>query len=139
MNVDDPEVQEFIRQSMVARIATLWRSGRPSITPLYFSYMHGHIWLGTASWTLAAREANADPRVCILFQHERNRQDPRTLRVTGTAIVRPRTTSCGLVIANKRSNMLCLPAGYSTKSYICSCPRLFVAIVLRAPKKDKAV
>ncbi len=88
MKVDDPNVQKFIRQSMVARIATLSRSGRPSITPLYFNYVEGHIWLGTASWTLAAREVNADARVSILFQHERNPKDQRVLRVTGTALVR---------------------------------------------------
>ena len=88
MIIENPEVQQFICQSMVARIATLSHSGRPSVTPLYFSFVGGHIWLGTADWTLAAREANADPRVCVLFQHEQKRQDCRILRVTGTAVVR---------------------------------------------------
>ncbi len=88
MNVCDPEVRAFIRQAMVARIATLSRSGRPSITPLYFVYISGHIWLGTVEWTLAAREAKADPRVTILFQIERKPNDGRILRVTGHAQVR---------------------------------------------------
>lgn len=91
MQVDDPVVQKFIRQSMVARIATLSRSGRPSITPLYFNFVNGHIWLGTSSWTLAAREVSADPRVCVLFQHERDRSDHRVLRVAGLAAVRTNT------------------------------------------------
>lgn len=85
MNVCDPEVRAFIRQAMVARIATLSRSGRPSVTPLYFVYISGHIWLGTVEWTLAAREAKADPRVTILFQIERKLNDGRILRVTGHA------------------------------------------------------
>jgi Pyridoxamine 5'-phosphate oxidase len=50
-----------MRRSMVARIATLSRNGRPSINPLYFVYLNGHIWLGTVDWTLAARNVNADP------------------------------------------------------------------------------
>lgn len=88
MNADDPEVSAFIRRAMVARIATVSRSGRPSVTPLYFNYVDGHLWLGTASWTLAAREAAADPRVSVLLQHELDGQDSRVLRVTGTAVVR---------------------------------------------------
>ena len=88
MNVDNHEVRAFIRQSMVARIATLSRSGRPSFTPLYFVYVTDHIWLGTADWTLAAREAKADPRVSILFQIERKPNDRRVLRVRGNATVR---------------------------------------------------
>jgi general stress protein 26 len=88
MNVDDPEVQRFIRHAMVARIATLSRRGRPSITPLYFNYTDGHIWLGTSSWTLAAREASADPRVTILLQNERDQGDRRILRISGVASVR---------------------------------------------------
>jgi general stress protein 26 len=83
----DREVRRFIRQSMVGRVATLSRSGRPSITPLYFSYMNGHIWLSTANWTLAAREASTDPRVSVLLQHELNHTDNRILRITGTATV----------------------------------------------------
>ncbi len=88
MKTDDPAVLDVMRQSMVARIATLSRNGRPSITPLYFVYLNGHIWLGTADWTLAARDAKADPRVSVLFQVERNPHDHRILRITGRANVR---------------------------------------------------
>jgi len=84
-----PELQTLIRHSMVARIATLSRSGRPSITPLYFVCVDDHLWLGTASWTLAAREAVSNPRVCVLFQRTPN--DRRIVRVTGPAVVRTDT------------------------------------------------
>jgi len=88
MKIDDPLVQQFIRRSMVVRIATLSASGRPSVTPLYFNFVGGHIWLGTADWTLAAREVAANPNVSLLFQHERDRSDLRVLRITGKATVR---------------------------------------------------
>ncbi len=88
MRVDDPAGLKVIRRAMVARLATLSRNGRPSITPIYFVYVHGHIWLGTSEWTLAAREVKADPRVSVLFNVERNPQDGRILRVTGQARVR---------------------------------------------------
>ncbi len=87
MTFDDPAVMEVIRRSMVARIATLSGNGRPSINPLYFICLNGHVWLGTASWTLAARNVKADPRVCVLFNIERDRSDRRVLRLSGRASV----------------------------------------------------
>jgi len=87
MNADDPTVLNFIRQSMVARIATLSSSGRPSITPLYFVCVRGHIWLGTADWTLAAREAKTNPCVSVLLEIEHSPNDSRILRITGSARV----------------------------------------------------
>ena len=70
MTADDPVVLDILRRSMVARIATLSRSGRPSVNPLYFIYLNGKIWLGTPEWTLAARNVKADPRVSVLFNVE---------------------------------------------------------------------
>ena len=88
MRLDDPAVLEILRRAKVARIATLSANGRPSVTSIYFAYVNGHIWLGTADWTLAAREAAADPRVSVLLQVEHNPQDRRILRITGNAVVR---------------------------------------------------
>ena len=88
MNVDDPAVLAVLRRSMVARIATLSRNGRPSINPLYFVYLNGHIWLGTVDWTLAARNVKADPRVSIVFEVEQDPSDQRVLRIRGRASVR---------------------------------------------------
>ena len=87
MEVDDPAVVDVIRRCMVARIATLSSNGRPSINPLYFIYLNGHIWLGTADWTLAARNVKADPRVSVLFEVERDRTDQRVLQISGQANV----------------------------------------------------
>ncbi len=87
MNIDDLAAVEVMRRSMVARIATLSYNGRPSINPLYFIYIDGHVWLGTSDWTLAARNVKADPRVSVLFNVERDRSDRRVLRVTGRANV----------------------------------------------------
>ncbi len=87
MKVDDPAVLDVIRHCMVARIATLSSNRRPSINPLYFVHVNGHVWLGTADWTLAARNVKADPRVSVLFNVERDRSDQRVLRLSGRASV----------------------------------------------------
>jgi nitroimidazol reductase NimA-like FMN-containing flavoprotein (pyridoxamine 5'-phosphate oxidase superfamily) len=88
MKADDPAVLDVMRRSMVARIATLSRNGRPSINPLYFVYLNGHIWLGTVDWTLAAHNIKADPRVSVLFEVEQDPSDRRVLRIRGRASVR---------------------------------------------------
>ena len=88
MKADDPAALDVMRRSMVARIATLSHNGRPSINPLYFVYLNGHIWLGTVDWTLAARNVKADPRVSVLFEVEQDPSDQRVLRIRGRASVR---------------------------------------------------
>lgn len=88
MNTDDPAVRDLLGRAMVARIATLSRSGRPSVNPLYFIHHQGKIWLGTADWTLAARNVKADPRVTLLFEVEQDPSDRRILKISGRASVR---------------------------------------------------
>jgi pyridoxamine 5'-phosphate oxidase-like protein len=88
MNIDDPAMLDVLRRCMVARIATLSRTGRPSITPLYFIAPGGRIWLGTSEWTLAARSVQADPRVSVLFEVEQDRSSRMVLRISGCASVR---------------------------------------------------
>lgn len=88
MRADDPVVRDVLRRSMVARVATLSGTGRPSINPLYFVQVSGKIWLGTVVWTLAARNVRADPRVSVLFEVERDPGDRRVLRIRGRARVR---------------------------------------------------
>jgi Pyridoxamine 5'-phosphate oxidase len=88
MNIDDPVVRAILQRSMVSRIATLSRNGRPSINPLYFVSLNDQIWLSTDDWTLAARNVKADPRVSILFEVEREPRDRRVLRISGAASLR---------------------------------------------------
>ena len=88
MNIDDSAAINVIQRSMIARIATLSRTGRPSINPLYFVYLDDHLWLGTSDWTLAARNVKSDPRVSVLFEVEQDHADHRVLRISGRASVR---------------------------------------------------
>jgi general stress protein 26 len=94
MSPEDPAVVSVLRRSMVARIATLSKNGRPSINPLYFVYVDGHIHLGTADRTLAAFNVRANPNVAILFNVEQDPTDRRVLRVRGRATVRTDPEIC---------------------------------------------
>ncbi len=88
MTPEQAVIEDILRRSMVARIATLSRNGRPSVNPLYFIPLGGKILLGTADWTLAARNVKADPRVSLLFQVERESGARPLLRIWGHARVR---------------------------------------------------
>jgi general stress protein 26 len=88
MRPDDPAVRKILRRSMVARLATVSRNGRPNLNPLYFVLREGCIWLGTVDASLAARNVKANPRVAVLFTPEHDGPSAPLVRITGTATVR---------------------------------------------------
>lgn len=98
MDITDPPVSDILARAMVARIATISKSGRPHVNPLYFVIAGGHIRLGTATSTLAAYNVEANPAVQILFEIESAPDDRRILRVDGTASI---VTDAG-ILANYR-------------------------------------
>jgi general stress protein 26 len=83
----DPDTRDFLERAMVARIATVSRTGRPHVNPLYFVVTAGRIHLGTSVPTLAARNVRAASEVQVLFEVERDPDDSRILRMDGTAVV----------------------------------------------------
>ncbi|MDY6997685.1 MAG: pyridoxamine 5'-phosphate oxidase family protein [Actinomycetota bacterium] len=88
MRPDDPAAVSAIGHAMVARIATLSRTGRPHVNPLYFVYHSGTIYLGTTDRTLAARNVAANPRVSLLFTADGAEPGQSLLRVRGNARLR---------------------------------------------------
>lgn len=88
MRPHDHAYEAFLDRAMVGRIATVSRTGRPHVNPLYFYVADGNIHLGTAVYTLAAHNVRANPGVQILFDDERSGVAERLLRVDGTATVR---------------------------------------------------
>jgi general stress protein 26 len=85
---NDPVVQHLLGRAMVARLATMSRSGRPHANPIYFVVDGSRLWLGTTTGTLAARNVEANPSVQLLFEDEQNPEDDRIVRITGTAAIR---------------------------------------------------
>jgi general stress protein 26 len=94
MNPDDPAIAGILRHAMVARVATVSRSGRPHVNPLYFVCGNGKIYLGTTDRTLAALNVKANPRVTILFGVESEPNESGILRIHGGAIVRTDSRIC---------------------------------------------
>lgn len=88
MRPDDPAVSHILERAMVARLATVSKTGRPHANPLYFVVEGPHIHLGTVLGTLAARNVAANPAVQILFEVESDPDDQRVVRVEGAAEIR---------------------------------------------------
>lgn len=88
MKADDPVVLDILSRSKVVCIATLSGRGRPGIHPIYFVPEHGKIWIGTADWTIAARNVETNPQVSLLFNVEQDSRDRRVLCINGEARVR---------------------------------------------------
>ncbi len=84
----DPEVQDFLACSMVARVATVSARGRPHLTPLSFVCDGERIYMITASTVLAPRNVAAHSSVVLLFDAERAPRPDRVLRISGQATLR---------------------------------------------------
>ncbi len=88
MTPADPAVQHLLERAMVARLATMSRSGRPHVNPNYFVVDGSRLWLGTTTGTLAARNLAVNPSVQLLVENERDPSDLRLMRITGDATIR---------------------------------------------------
>jgi hypothetical protein len=87
MTPDDPRVDDIARRAMIARISTMSRNGRPNMNPLWFVWRDGRVYLGTADWTLAARNVTATGRATVLLENERGGAARPMLRMSGRARV----------------------------------------------------
>jgi hypothetical protein len=86
---EDPIVRGFLRDSFVARVATQSRSGRPALTPLWFIFQDGHLFMATGQGSLAARNTVARPEVALLLDGEAAGRSEYVLRVRGRGVVHP--------------------------------------------------
>lgn len=88
MKYDDPDIQAFLADSMIARVATISARGTPQLMPLYFVRLGGKLYMNNATTSPTVRNIMANPRVVLLFEAERGRRHDRCLRVTGAASFR---------------------------------------------------
>jgi general stress protein 26 len=88
MDPADPAVRRFLRDSMVARLATLSPKGVPAITPLWFAPAGKQVLMTSRLDGPAARNVRANPDVTIVFHAERRKTPRKVLRVHGHAVLR---------------------------------------------------
>lgn len=78
---------DLIRRARIARLATASANGRPSVNPLFFVLRGRELWLGTPTWTLAARNVASNPAVSVLIDSHHHGV-ATTMRITGRAAVK---------------------------------------------------
>lgn len=83
----DPEVRAFLRQSMVALVATRSATERPFMTPLWFVAGGGTLFIATGAESWTSRNVSRHPEITLLFSGEKSGRTDRVLRLRGTASV----------------------------------------------------
>jgi hypothetical protein len=82
MLATDAAVRAFLRDSMVAEVATLSPKRRPFVTPLWFVVDRGVLYVTTGPGTWAGRNVVEHPEVTLLLGGS---EVDRVLRLRGTA------------------------------------------------------
>ena len=81
----DPDVQAFLRGSLIVQVATLSPKGRPFVTPLWFVVDRGALYITTGAESRAGKNVGQHPGVVLLFSGE----GARDRRVTFACAAQP--------------------------------------------------
>lgn len=87
--VDAPPVREFLRDSLVAHVASRSAKGAPFVTPLWFTPHAGVLWVTTGFESRLARNVERQPEVTLLLWGEMRRHPGEALRVRARASRHP--------------------------------------------------
>jgi hypothetical protein len=82
---DAPVVREFLRDSLVAHVASRSAVGRRFVTPLWFTPHAGVLWVTTGLDTRLARNVSRQPEVTLLPWGEARRRPGGALRLRARA------------------------------------------------------
>ncbi|MEE8384656.1 MAG: TIGR03618 family F420-dependent PPOX class oxidoreductase, partial [Dehalococcoidia bacterium] len=79
------EWERFLAERRVAVLATLGPDGEPVLTPIWYLYRDGLLYMRTGRESVKARNVGRDPRVTVCVQDER--PPYRSVSVHGRASV----------------------------------------------------
>ncbi len=65
MSMTEEEIKEFLSQSILARIATVGRDGKPYLAPVWFMYEEGDLVISTGRDSVKIRNIRANPNVAV--------------------------------------------------------------------------
>jgi Pyridoxamine 5'-phosphate oxidase len=80
------EVDEFLAVQRTARVATISGNG-PHVTPLWFTWVGGALWLYSITQSRRWADLRADPRLAVLVDDGIEFLELRGVEITGTATV----------------------------------------------------
>ncbi len=93
------EWERFLAGRHVAVLATLGPGGEPVLTPIWYLYRDGLLFMRTGQDSVKARNASRDPRVTVCIQDER--APYRSVTLYGRASVEEAEETLGATIARR--------------------------------------
>lgn len=93
------EWERFLSGRRVAVLATLGEDGRPLLTPIWYLYRDGLLYMRTGRESVKARNVGRDPRVTVCVQDER--PPYASVTVYGRASVEPEEKGLDSAIARR--------------------------------------
>ncbi len=93
------EWERFLAGRHVAVLATLRPNGEPVLTPIWYLYRDGLLYMRTGLESVKASNIRRDPRVTVCVQDER--APYRSVTVYGRASIEPREEGLAALIARR--------------------------------------
>lgn len=87
MAMTDEERDAYLAAERTCRIATVSADGRPHVTPLWFAWHEGSLWLYSITRSRRFAEILADPRVSVVVDGGHDFFELKGVEITGTAEV----------------------------------------------------
>jgi hypothetical protein len=81
----DAEVDDHLGGERTCRVATVGADGRPHVTPLWFVWHGGHLWLTSLVRSRRWADLARDPRVSVVIDAGQTYQELRGVEITGRA------------------------------------------------------
>ncbi len=91
------EWEQFARGRHVCVLGTIGEKGEPVLTPIWYLYREGHLYMRTGKDSAKARHIGRDPRVTVCVQDERPPYKSAT--VYGKATIEPEEAGLGAKIS----------------------------------------
>jgi hypothetical protein len=83
----EAERDAYLAQQLTCRLATISASGAPHITPLYFVWSEGRVWVSSLVRSARWNDIVRDQRVSVLVDSGDRYQELCGVEITGTAAV----------------------------------------------------
>lgn len=87
VQLNDAELDEFLRRGHTLILGTIRRSGEPFLTPLWYVWDQGAIWFRTPTRAAKVAHLRRDPRVCCLVEEGERWIDLRAVVINGEATI----------------------------------------------------
>jgi PPOX class probable F420-dependent enzyme len=93
------EWERFLAGRHVAVLATLGPDGQPALTPIWYLYRDGRLFMRTGAESIKARNVGRDQRVTICIQDER--PPYKSVTIHGRASIEPEEEGLDAAIARR--------------------------------------